>query len=198
MQIKIINAAEYQSVAKIHLSAFPNFFLTTLGLKFLETYYKASLKSNETVAVGAYNEVDKIIGFSIGCQHSLGYHKRLVKKNFLSFLFRGIILIATKPTAILRLAKNFDKNANPSDDGNYAELLSIGVSSDLKGSGIGKELIHYFEDELKKRNCKRVSLTTDETDNETVVFFYKKNGYEVIYEFTTYPNRKMYKMIKNL
>ena len=198
MQFKNIKEDDYKDVVKVHLSAFPDFFLTILGEKFLETYYKASLRCKETVAIGAYDEQDKMIGFSIGCEHSLGFHKRLIFKNFFLFFYRGLILIFTKPKSILRLVKNFDKNANPIDDGHYAELLSIGVDPFLKGSGIGKELINYFENELIKRNCKKVSLTTDALENESVISFYKKNGYEIYYEFITYPNRKMYKLIKNL
>lgn len=198
MHIKSINPKDYKNVVKVHLSAFSDFFLTTLGEKFLETYYKSSLRNPETVAIGAYDEQEKMIGFSIGCEHSLGFHKRLIFKNFFLFFYQGLILIFTKPRSILRLVKNFDKNANPIDDGQYAELLSIGVDPFLKGSGIGKELISYFENELIKRNCKKVSLTTDALENESVIAFYKKNGYEIYYEFITYPNRKMYKLIKNL
>ena len=43
-----------------------------------------------------------------------------------------------------------------------------------------------------------ISLTTDYYNNEKTIAFYKKMGYAVLYEFVTYPNRKMYRMIKNL
>lgn len=196
MQYKVIEPTEYRRVAEIHQFAFPDFFLSSLGLKFLETYYKASLKNIETVAIGAYNEKNEIVGFSIGCQRSLGYHKRLVMRNFLLFFYRGVTLFFTKPNSLIRLVRNFDKNSNSADDGEYAELLSLGVLGYLKGKGIGRELVQVFENNLIYRKCSKVTLTTDVQSNNAVLEFYKKNGYSIFYEFMTYPNRRMYKMIK--
>jgi len=45
---------------------------------------------------------------------------------------------------------------------------------------------------------KYISLTTDYHNNEKVVDFYLKSNYKVLNEFISYPNRKMYKMIKML
>ena len=44
----------------------------------------------------------------------------------------------------------------------------------------------------------RLSLTTDYYDNEQAVGFYKSQGYEVMYDFVTYPERRMYRLIKRL
>jgi ribosomal protein S18 acetylase RimI-like enzyme len=183
---------------QIHLVAFKDFFLTTLGKRFLNTYYSASLKSTDSISICAVDENDQIVGFSIGCIQAKGFHKRLVLQNFLQFLFQGIIILMTNPIALWRLANNMEKNKMNNDDGNYAELLSIAVSPDAKGSGIGKEMIAHFEAKAKSRGCNKIALTTDYYKNNDVIAFYKRSGYEVFYEFTTYPNRRMYKMTKEL
>lgn len=189
---------ESKIFTQIHLEAFKDFFLTTLGPRFLNTYYSSALKSTESISVCAVNQDDQLIGFSIGCKHAKDYHKRLVKQNFLAFFLQGIVILFSKPRALCRLVLNMEKNKNNSDDGNYAELLSIAVSPNVKGLGIGKEMIAHFETEAKARGCKKIALTTDYYNNDDVIAFYKKNGYEVFYEFTTYPQRRMYKLIKNL
>ena len=51
---------------------------------------------------------------------------------------------------------------------------------------------------MKKEGVDRVSLTTDYYNNESAVGFYHSMGYETLYEFVTYPNRKMYRLIKTL
>lgn len=198
MIIRVADKSDFKFLADIHIKAFDDFFLTSLGVNFLQAYYKASLKSKESIAFCATNQEGKIIGFSSGCTLAAGFHKRLVFANFFLFLFQGIILLFTKPKAILRLARNLDKNENETDDGKYAELLSIGVLPSSKGLGVGKALIKAFEEEAQKRGCKKISLTTDYTGNQDVLSFYKNTGYEVFYEFTTYPHRKMYKLIKNI
>ena len=111
-------------------------------------------------------------------------------------MIQGIIILFSNPKAIVRLLKNLGKNTNTEDRGDYVELLSIVVLPGLNGLGIGKELIKNFEEEAKLRNAKEIALTTDLNNNDKVLEFYYKNGYSVYYDFTTYPNRRMYKLIK--
>lgn len=190
--------SESEILSHIHLTAFKDFFLTTLGNSFLKTYYSSALKSAESIAIGAVNQNDQIVGFCVGCTQAKGYHMRLIKQNLFQFLLQGIVILFSNPSALWRLAKNIEKNKITDDNGNYAELLSIAVSPDAKGSGIGKEMIAKFEAEAKAKGCIKVALTTDYYNNDDVIAFYKKSGYEVFYEFTTYPKRRMYKLIKNL
>ena len=190
--------SESKILTQIHRVAFKDFFLTTLGKRFLNTYYSSGLKSTESISICAVDENDQIIGFSMGCTQAKGYHKRLVKQNFIEFLLQGIAFLFSKPNALWRLAKNMEKNKITHDDGNYAELLSIAVLPNAKGVGIGKKMIAQFEAEAKSRGCTKIALTTDFYNNDDVIAFYKKIGYGVFYEFTTYPNRKMYKLIKEL
>jgi len=190
--------SESEILTQIHLAAFKDFFLTTLGKKFLNTYYYSCLKSAESISVCAVDENDQIIAFSMGCIHAKGFHNRLIKQNLLQFMLEAIIILFSKPGALWRLAKNMEKNKIKNDNGNYAELLSIAVSPVAKGSGIGKQLIAQFEADAKVKGCIKVALTTDYYNNDDVIAFYKKSGYKVFYEFTTYPKRRMYKLIKNL
>jgi ribosomal protein S18 acetylase RimI-like enzyme len=195
---RLARSEDYPSIAEIHLLAFNDFFLSSLGKSFLRTYYKASLKNEECVAVCAISEDNKIIGFAIGTRLSQGYHKRLLVKNFFPFLLRSLEIIIKNPGAIIRLSRNLKKTANSMDDGLYAELLSIGVLESVKGKGVGWRLINLFEQELVSRGCKMVALTTDYYKNDDVINFYKKQGYGIYSDFVTYPDRKMYKLIKTL
>lgn len=198
MIYRTVKKNEFDSLAKLHLKAFDDFFLTTLGYGFLKTYYCASLKTKDSIAVCAVNNKNEIVGFSIGCLKSKGFHKKLILNNFLKFSVQAAKILITKPKAIIRLMNNLEKESNQNDDGNYSELLSIAVSPDCKGLGIGKELIKAFELEAILKGSNRIALTTDFNLNDDVIAFYKKTGYEVFYEFITYPNRKMYKLIKEL
>jgi ribosomal protein S18 acetylase RimI-like enzyme len=198
MNIRAAYISDFNALADIHVKAFGNFFLTSLGIGFLRTYYKASLKNRESIAFCATDPDGNIIGFSSGCTKAAGFHKRLLIANSFPFLFQGIGLVFTHPKAILRLVKNLEKNENANDDGNYAELLSIAVLPSHKDQGIGKALIRAFEEEAHKKGCKKISLTTDFEENKDVLFFYKNSGYYVFYDFKTYPSRKMYKLIKDL
>lgn len=198
MRYSLLHQDENQNLANIHLNAFHGFFLSSLGKSFLNAYYKAALKNKETIAVCATDDNEQILGFGIGCVKSKGYHKKLIMQNPFTFLQQGLILIFKDPKALIRLTLNLDKVHKDIDDGNYAELISIGVIPACQGMGVGKGLIRIFEEEAKKKGCTIITLTTDFYNNEEAVSFYMHSGYKVFYEFTAYPKRRMYKLIKNL
>ena len=140
---KILDCSQ---IAKIHLITFPNFFLTTLGYSFLKTYYKSCVNSKDAISICSFDNKAKIIlGFAVGCFNSKGFNKKLIYSNLGAYFFQTLILFFTKPLALLRLYKNLSKGNVLSDKGNYAELLSIGVSPGQNGLGIGQQLLVEFE-----------------------------------------------------
>jgi len=198
MRIRNVKLVEQADLAAIHKTAFNDFFLSSLGLSFLRTYYKSCLLEASSIAVGIVDEHDNLKGFATGTSKAAGYHKRLFLQHAFSFL-RSIARSAIgNPKIIYRLARNIEKRPKKNDKKDYAELLSIAVLPELKGSGAGKALLERFEQEAKNHDAKRVALTTDFNNNERVIAFYQKCGYEIYYDFVTYPNRHMYKMIKTL
>lgn len=189
---------DIDEIASLHVKAFKDFFLSELGVNFLKTYYKAVLKSCDGLLLVV--EKDKeIYGFCAASKKSQGFNKHLVKENLISFGLQGIRLLLVRPTALLRLLRNFDKrDSNHEDKGDYAELYSIAVIPKAQGSGAGKLLLQQLELEIKESGIKELSLTTDYCNNDNVIGFYKSTGYDIMYEFITYPQRKMYRMIKTL
>ena len=197
-QIRKLNVADIPSVVGVHLSAFGGFFLSSLGTVFLRKYYKAVILHSDSICIGYKDETGKLIGFAVGNCVSKGFHKKILSQNSLVFFLEGLRLLIIKPKAVLRLSRNLSKNSNPADHGLYAELLSIGVLASVEGKGIGRQLIEQFEFMAIKSNAKNVCLTTDKHANERGLGFYVKNGYDLYYEFTTYPNRQMCKLIKKI
>lgn len=199
MKVVLIKDILPANFVEVHNDAFKGFFLTSLGNKFLKTYYNAVLKSNLGVIICIIDQENKVQGFAVGSIISKGFHKKLLLQNIISFGFSLFISLILKPGSIIRLFKNLSKQENTvNDDGNYAELLSIAVPSIYKGKGYGKQLLNKFEEVIKERGAKRTTLTTDFYNNKDVLAFYKNLNYSEYYAFTAYPNRKMFKLIKEL
>lgn len=196
--VRKMESSDVKEVSLIHKAAFKNFFLTTLGIRFLETYYKACLSNNQTIAYCALDRDGKIVGFATGTSQAKGYHKSIFLKHWFVFFSSLAISIFKNPKILIRLAKNLEKNEREDDNGNYAELLSIGVDPNCKGGGIGKILLNKFCQEVKNKQGCKIVLTTDKFNNDAVLGFYKKAGFDIFYEFKTYPNREMYKLISFL
>lgn len=197
MEIREANLNDLDDIVRTHLSAFKDFFLSKLGEKFLKVYYKSFLESPEGIVLVCCHE-RQLLGFCATCTRSAGFNKRLLLNNIVRFGKHALRLIMTKPRAVLRLVKNMSKEGEVKDDGEYSELFSIGVTEDAQGKGVGKLLLKRLDVELRIRKIAQLSLTTDYEDNQKAIGFYKSNGFEVLYEFVTYPNRKMYRLIKEL
>lgn len=198
MNIRKATINDVNTIVEIHLGAFKGFFLTSLGSDFLKFYYTCFMKSSETVTMVAEEE-DMVYGFSASTKVCKGFNSRLIKNNLFAFGMISLKMLFTSPKALIRLAKNLTKKGEGVEDNeDYAELYSIGVSKSAQGKGVGKKLLAASEEILKKEGVDRVSLTTDYYNNESAVGFYHSMGYETLYEFETYPNRKMYRLIKTL
>ncbi len=197
MQIKEVLKEDVSQVVEVHKISFQGFFLTDLGDHFLGLYYDCVRKDEKGILLGYYDE-GKLYGFCAATTISKGFNKHLIKKNLFQFSLVGVKLLLTRIPSLIRLFKNFSKtNSTFPDNGEYAELLSIGVSNKKQGQGIGKKLLIALENEMKAK-ASRLSLTTDYYNNEKTINFYNGLGYTIYYDFVAYPNRKMYRMIKEI
>jgi ribosomal protein S18 acetylase RimI-like enzyme len=175
--------------------------MSSLGVGFLKSYYKTALKYYRTICFVSVDENDNIYGFVLGRVQTKGYLKKLLIRGLPTFFMQGVALIFTNPKALLRLAKNLEKKDRKSDFNdkqNYSEIGLIGVKPELKGKGIGHQLLTIFEEEAKEQGAKKLSLTTDYYNNEHTVKVYKAWGFEIYYDFISYPNRRMYRLIKDI
>lgn len=198
MDIRKATKEDVGSIVEIHQAAFKDFFLTSLGTRFLKLYYGTFINSDKGVVYCTVDD-NKIVGFSATSYMSKGFNASLIKNNIVKYAAESILLVFTKPKAIIRLAKNMNKESRDTikDDGQYAELYSIAVSPLCQGKGIGKKLLTTTEKDVVNHN-NLISLTTDYYNNDKTIAFYKALGYKNFYEFITYPNRKMWRMIKQL
>jgi len=197
MIIKEIKKDDVSLVVELHLKSFDGFFLSRLGEDFLRIFYEKLRTNDRSMLIGAY-EKSVLVGFCAFTTHSAGYYSNLIRKNIFVFSIIGFKLLLTKPDSLIRILKNLKKESNTIDDkGDYAELLSIAILPSMQGAGIGKKLLLKMENELLKRECKSVSLTTDSDQNVKAINVYKSMGYEIYYDFIAFPKRKMYRMIKS-
>lgn len=198
--VEIIKAQgkDIPDIVAIHIKAFPDFFLTTLGESFLKLFYRSVLKSSDGILLIGKTD-GETIGFCAGTLLSAGFNTRLIKNNLMGYVGQGIKLLFTHPIRIWHLFKNMTKeNASVGDKGEYAELLSIGVDPEKQGGGVGKEILVALEEEVSRRGGVKLSLTTDYNDNEKTIGFYHSLGYREWYDFVTYPNRRMYRLVKDI
>ena len=68
--------------------------------------------------------------------------------------------------------------------GNWLEIEYLFVKEDLRGQGIGSQLLHQAESEAKKRNCRFAFVNTYQFQAPA---FYQKYGYKEVFTMKDYP-----------
>ena len=68
--------------------------------------------------------------------------------------------------------------------GNWLEIEYLFVKEDLRGQGIGSQLLQQAECEAKKRNCRFAFVNTYQFQAPA---FYQKYGYKEVFTLKDYP-----------
>ena len=189
--IRPMKSDDVEVSVKVHLASFPGFFLSFLGSRFLSLFYSGICTAPEGIAFVYLNGAGVPAGFVAGTSNPGGFYSRLLKREWLKFALASIVPVLKKPSVIGRVARAVSHpSGNPIGD-DVAGLFSIGVLPELQGTGAGKKLVKAFLNEAKQRGCKRVFLTTDRDNNDSVNAFYENLGFSIERQYITPEGRRM-------
>ena len=197
MKIRRATLSDVQNVTKIHIAAFPGFFLTSLGKGFLRELYSGFLSLPSGIFLVAENQ-GQLIGFAAGTSDPESYFSELRKRRGVFFLLSAIPAVLRHPLLVMKKLYGalFYRGDEPADLKNAALLSSIGVLPEAFGAGVGRELLEKFEEIAFSHGAQFVYLTTDETGNDRVNAFYRKCGYREESRFLQQANRPMLRYVK--
>ncbi len=180
----------------MHIIAFPTFFLTFLGPRFLNEFYKSFIYDSQGIGFIAMDNSDKkIVGAIVGPLNPQGYFKRLLKKKWFSFCIASIGAVIRKPSVVKRLFRAVFYRGESPKGAERSLLSSIAVSPDVQGKGVGRALVLKWLEEIKLRGSKGAFLTTDAENNDSVNNFYQKIGFKLESSYSTPEGRKMNRYI---
>lgn len=190
---------DVKQVTKVHLAAFPGFFLTTLGPAFLRTMYKAFLLNKGGVFV-VDDRDGHIQGFAVGVLKSVGQDRNLVVRFLPQFILSLVPAVVRNPVKVVKriTSQLFTASERTNIPENAVILRSIGIQPSMKGGGVAGRLLQEFELRANEKGATSVALTTDVLNNERAIGFYRKHGYKISQEFRQDGKRLMYLMTKEL
>ncbi|GAB6745068.1 GNAT family N-acetyltransferase [Streptococcus uberis] len=193
VSISILNDKHLiDQVVDTHMKAFPDFFLTFLGEKFLHTLYTGFLNHKESDLLVAKDlETGKIIGFLAYSKDLSGFYKWLLKHKIIQFGYYSFLAALKSPKSIFRLIRAFLYPSQAKKEENYIEISSIGVLPGKSNGGIGSKLLTSLPKLTDTKGYKYIELTTDAKDNDKANYFYQKNGFKLNKTFKTPEGRVM-------
>jgi GNAT superfamily N-acetyltransferase len=187
-----------EDVVSVHLKAFPGFFLSFLGKRFLSEFYKSFMEDSQGIGFVAQGDNEEILGVVVGALNPEGYFKRLLKRRWWEFGVASVNAILRKPSSIPRLVRAMFYRGDAPTGQKRALLSSIAVTPDAQGKGIGKLLVSRWVEEAVYRGSKGCYLTTDAENNELVKSFYESLGWKMGGSYVTPGGRRMNRYVFDL
>ena len=189
---------DVNTVVALHVAAFPTFFLTFLGPRFLKIFYAALVRDAGNIAFVACEENGTLCGFVAGVTQQANFYGRLARSRKWSLAFASAGAVLRKPSIIPRLFRAMRRPEEARESSTDACLMSIGVSRAGRGRGVGSELVDAFAGEVRRRGIDRFCLTTDKIANEGVNAFYVNAGFSLARTYTTPEGRVMNEYLMRL
>lgn len=188
MEIRALQKGDAHPAALLHIEGQPGTFLTALGTRFLDAFYAELSQS-----AGAYGfvavEEGKIVGVVVGTTDTHALFKEIILKHGVRLVLPTLLSLLRHPRLLFGLLQSlFYPNKLDAKPGE-AELLFIGVDTQLRRHHIGTELINVLIGESRRRGATALKITVD-VGNARANAFYQKNGLQVIGSFSL-NGRKM-------
>jgi ribosomal protein S18 acetylase RimI-like enzyme len=175
--IKPMQKDHAPDVAELHRIGIDTGFLSSLGPMFLRQLYEA-VPSCPSGFGYVWQEPDgRVLGF-IACAESTGklYKQSLLRRGVLIAL--PLLRFLVRPSVIRRMYHTWRYPSQVGDDLPVAEVLSIVVSSDASGKGVGKALMKAAFEEFRRRGIAGAKVAVG-ANNEVANGFYRSCGFEL-------------------
>lgn len=193
------NKSEARDLARLHLEAFPNFFMSSLGEPFLFQFYMG-YRNDDTAVVSLLRDGHgKIVGIAVGTTHPSGFFRRLLSRRLLGFAAASAIAAVRNPSSVRRLVRGFFYRGDGPEGRGGALLSSIAVDPAYQGQGLGRRLLTNWVSEATRAGAETAFLTTDAADNQPVNHLYATSGWVLENSYVTPEGRcmNMYEIVLN-
>lgn len=201
--IRMAGSSDVDAIVAVHDAAFPDFFLTSLGPRFLKLLYEGYLEHESGVLLVAGDdsiERGGIVGFVAGTTRPEAFFSSLRAAKGLRMTSAALPALLRRPWIVgerLWAAVRYSGEKPPAI-GHAALLSSLAVRPDAAGRGIGQRLVEAFCQEAGLQGASTVYLTTDSAGNDPANAFYGRCGFLRVAELARPRGRIMNVYLRQL
>jgi ribosomal protein S18 acetylase RimI-like enzyme len=181
--MQLADHAVYQRIAELHIAGIHRGFLSTLGPEFLALMYRAIDEGPDSVLLVA-RDGPRIVGFIAGATSMRQIYKRMLRRTWrLAWSLRRVLLSPKRMLKILEILRySGGAGPHPSLHLPHAELLSIAVAEEARGSGCAQRLYEDLKAAFMQRGLSgfRIVVGCELTPAHR---FYRKMGAVPVGEF---------------
>jgi ribosomal protein S18 acetylase RimI-like enzyme len=185
-----LDEVDLDEVVRIHVEAFPGFFLSQLGSRFLREYYRSVAEYPNGILL-VQRDDGTCAGFVAGFLDPASFYTELRRRRA-RLGIAALAGIAGRPGRLVTLLANYRRTggaARQEIGRATAELSSIAVRPSASGRGTGRTLVQRFVAAAGALGARWVTLTTDAEGNDAVNAFYLGLGFERVRAVEARPGR---------
>lgn len=191
VSIRPARRSDVQDMTVVHLAAFPNFFLTSLGARTLNVFYTHVLQCRDGVAYVAIDRATTAcVGLVAGTVDLAEFRNQQRRAWLIHYAAAAAPALARDPTRVNGLLAAL-RSADPGGNAPPASLMSLAVLPERAGSGIGRQLVQAFSSEMQGLGHDSYALTTDADGNDSVNHFYETVGFRLNNQWARSDGRRM-------
>lgn len=188
--LRVAGPADAPELARVHALAFPEYFLTHLGSRFLQRYYRAFLDPEHTSVLCEHG--GRVLGFVVGTPDLPSFRRSLYRPNIVPFATIVAVKIVTDkvvrsnvlarlvhvPLAFKALFSRSRETPDPSGGTNesLSHLFSICVDPAAAGTGVATDIMNAYVAIERERGIDSVELSVFD-DNARALRFYEREGW---------------------
>lgn len=194
-------AEDVADIVRVHMSAFPGFFLTMLGPRFLRRLYCGFVDERQLgVLLVAQEAESTICGLLAGSRAPERFFRTIRRRQGVAMVVVALPAAMRHPLRVIGrlLAAVYYRGDQPADLPGYWLLSSLGVEKGRGGSGIGEALVSQFCDLAGAAHARGIYLVTDDDDNDRAQRFYCKCGFDIHSRRVRGDGRRMAVMTRRL
>ncbi|GGM04625.1 MULTISPECIES: GNAT family N-acetyltransferase [Micromonospora] len=186
-----LTGADIHAAAALHVRAFPRFFLSSLGERFLREYYHGFLLDPDAVTVVARTADGALAGIVVGSVRPEAFYRRLLRRRGLRMAVAAAWPALRSPRTALRLLRGIAYRGDVPVAAHGALLSSICVDPAVENTGRGRALIDRWWLRARQQGATSAYLVTDADDNDRVNAFYQRCGWTPVGSYLTREQRRM-------
>ena len=191
MTIRKATSHDLNAMATSHIESFPELFASNMGAKYLCGFYQCYLKAG--IALVAIDD-EQVVGHIVGGTTAIreDFMRNSMRRYWALLLWRlltnRVVFLSVLARVHSRLrrsqaapARSADHNPTQMPNSKSAWLQVICLRRKAHGSGLARELLNGFSNEMKKAGYATIRLSVAKA-NTRAIAFYHKNGFEQIDE----------------
>lgn len=178
MNISLSHKEDALAMAKIHKAEISGGFLSSLSLAFLSRFYLALVQSPVSFCIVA-KENNQVVGFVAGTTNLNAFYKYFLAHYF----FQSCIILLPKIFSSFKKVLETLLYSKKKESLPKAELLTIAITKQFQGQGLGRLMLAPFIAEMKKRKIAIFKVLVGE-ELKPAIKFYGKNSFTFLKNIT--------------